>query len=223
MASVILSSTKQNRGISHNLQPCFSVSPQRQPHVLKLQTIVFSCPKSVTNQFIGGNPVTETQICFQYVYIYIYTKDIRYFQLLVKKFRPLYKPLRKKQEAVSFLSKPPVFTSVLAGLGIARIGTLFGGEEHPIIGMLRVPRHGASQGPVIGCQPWMNKPRLRLFFIGKVPFNLSIRWNDSWGNIPLIFINYDLAKSGVDINWIYHIEFMKPNDFLSRVDEIIGG
>ena len=109
------------------------------------------------------------------MYIYIYTKDIRYFQLLVKKFRPLYKPLRKKQEAVSFLSKPPVFTSVLAGLGIARIGTLFGGEEHPIIGMLRVPRHGASQGPVIGCQPWMNKPRLRLFFIGKVPFNLSIR------------------------------------------------
>ena len=157
------------------------------------------------------------------VCIYIYTKDIRYFQLLVKKFRPLYKPLRKKQEAVSFLSKPPVFTSVLAGLGIARIGTLFGGEEHPIIGMLRVPRHGASQGPVIGCQPWMNKPRLRLFFIGKVPFNLSIRWNDSWGNIPLIFINYGLAKSGVDINWIYHIEFMKPNDFLSRVDEIIGG
>jgi hypothetical protein len=150
-----------------------------QPHVLRLQPIVFSCPKSVTNQFIGGNPVTETQtisdmfpVC---ICIYIYTKDIRYFQLLVKKFRPLYKPLRKKQEAVSFLSKPPVFTSVLAGLGIARIGTLFGGEEHPIIGMLRVPRHGASQGPVIGCQPWMNKPRLRLFFIGKVPFNLSIR------------------------------------------------
>ena len=142
------------------------MSSSFKPHVLKLQPIVFSCPKSVTNQFIGGNPVTETQIISDMLpnisdmSNYRSRNSIPFINLSEKK---------TKQEAVSYIYHPFSHPSVLAGLGIARIGTLFGGEEHPIIGMLRVPRHGASQGPVIGCQPWMNKPRLRLFFIGKVP------------------------------------------------------
>ena len=59
-----------------------------------------------------------------------------------------------------------------------------------------------STGPVM-FKPWINKPRLRLFFIGGIPFKRVSYEMTMTGEYPPNFHKpYGLVSSGVDIMWL---------------------